>query len=738
MRTLQTLFCGLLAASAVAGDLETARQALHDGVLRSALAAADLAATNAATRSEARLVALEALARLEDDVEIRRRLAAWTDEKGEAFRVWRARAQVRVRDFAQAETTLAAPFSDPTLALSVACLRASMKQASGDAAGALKLIAEAKPEDKAGLAGEDARLLMGELLLRTGEEKKAWPLLAPLAESAERRETKMRAGYALGLSEMEHAAAYTTGVERVRALLRRYPGEALSLAAAPQFAERLLAAGDAAGADDEYRRYLEANPAAAMDATILERRGRAFAMLGRRSEAATAFSRAEQLTTNLALKAEVAFRQGEMLLAEQRYAEAAGCYARSAGYQGGGRPELRFAEADAWDRAGDKATADRIYAELAKTDGPWSAKAKLRLTTELARQGKLDGAIKAYKELVTMTNLLSEAEITEAYLGWGRACYRDYQFKDAAKAFSVVAARNPKLADGVKFLLALCQYGDGKDIDAKASVAALMTTTADATLRAELMLWCAKYEFNHKEYAEAQSHFEMYASLREATAQAEALLWAARCAFALTDYSKAVELATKAATAKATDNAHYGEALLVQGEALMELGRYAEAVQVFDQVALRAAGEASALRASLLRADALYAMGAGDQSRYEAALSAYLALMAETQMSPDRQIEVAFKVGRALEKLHRTGEAMDQYYRGVVLPYSAGVNRGTFFAATSRTFFARAAFALADYHASAGDVKAALNVLGRVVAANIPASEEAQRKISDLKTKGGQ
>ena len=169
MRTLQTLFCGLLAASAVAGDLETARQALHDGVLRSALAAADLAATNAATRSEAQLVALEALARLEDDVEIRRRLAAWTDEKGEAFRVWRARAQVRVRDFAQAETTLAAPFSDPTLALSVACLRASMKQASGDAAGALKLIAEAKPEDKAGLAGEDARLLMGELLLRTGE-----------------------------------------------------------------------------------------------------------------------------------------------------------------------------------------------------------------------------------------------------------------------------------------------------------------------------------------------------------------------------------------------------------------------------------------------------------------------------------------------------------------------------------------------------------------------------------------
>ena len=736
-RALQTILAAFCAATAAAGDLEVARQALNDGVLRSALVAADLAATNAAMRTEARLIALEALARLEDDVEIRRRLSAWPEEKGEAFRFWRARAQVRVRDFAQAEATLAAPFADPTLALPVACLRASIKQAAGDEAGALKLIEAAKPEGKAGLAGEDARLLLGELLARAGDTKKAWPLLAPLAEGAERRETRQRAGYALGFSEMGQAGAYTAGVARVRALLRRYPGTALSLQVAPRFAERLLAAGDAAGAEDEYRRYLEANPAAAADAAILERRGRAFALLGRHAEAASAFSRAEQLSTNLALKAEVAFRQAEMLLAEGRYAEAAAGYARSAGY-GGSRPELQFAEADAWERAGEKAVAAKIYGELAKTDGPWGAKAKLRLATELARQGKFADAIDAYEKLIAQTNLLSEADITETYLGLGRACYRDYRFKDAAKDFKEVAARDPKLADGMQFLLALCLYGEGKDIDAKASVAALMTTTADATLRAELMLWCAKYEFNHKEYAEAQTHFETYASLRKGEPQAaEAQLWAARCAFALTDYSKAVELATRAATSTPADSALYGEALLVQGEALMELGRYAESVQVFDRVTLRAAGETIGLRAALLRADALYAMGAGDQSRYEAAIAAYRALKAEALLSPDRQIEVAYKIGRTMEKLHRTREAMDQYYRNVVLAYSEGVSSGKFFAETTRTFFARCAFALADYYAAAGDMKATLSVLGRVVSANIPASGEAQRKIADIKAKGG-
>ena len=151
-------FCAM-AVGATAGDLAVARQALHDGVWRSALVAADLAATNAAERTSARLIALEALAHLEDDAEIRRRLASWTNETVEAFRYWCARAQVRVGDFRQAHATLAKPFTDQTLALPVACLKASMLAASGDKDEALKVIAAEKPAGKTGLAGEDAQLI---------------------------------------------------------------------------------------------------------------------------------------------------------------------------------------------------------------------------------------------------------------------------------------------------------------------------------------------------------------------------------------------------------------------------------------------------------------------------------------------------------------------------------------------------------------------------------------------------
>ena len=730
--------CAMAVAAVTAGDLEVARQALNDGAWRSALIAADLAATNAAQRTAAHLVSLEALAYLEEDAEIRRRLAAWTDETSEHFRYWRAREQVRVGDFQQAQATLKTPFADPALSLPVACLKAAMLTVSGDKAGALKLLAAEKPvEGIGGLAGEDARLLMGELLAGQGRGAEGRALLASLAVKAERIETRLRAGFLLGLAEMAETSSRTTGVARVRALLRRYPGHRLSLPTARLFADRLLELGDAAGADDEYRRYLEVKPEATTDADVLERRGRALFLLKRYSEAAGAFARAEQATTNGAVRARAAFSQADAFLLDGRYAEAAASYARSAGYGGELAAQARFAEADALERAGQGERAEQLYGALEKEGGGWGAKARLRFAAILTRKGQLAAAIESYSKLVAATNLLSAADVTEAYLGRGRACYHDYRFKDAAADFKVVAARDPQQADGMRFLQALCHYGAGRDVDAMAEAASLMTSTTDPALRADLMLWCAKYEFNQGEYSDARTHFETYASLRTGTpAAAEALLWAARCASELTDYSKAVELATQAANAAANDRAFFVEALLVQGEAIMELGRYAEAVQVFDRAVTQAGEGANAVKAAALKADALYAMGAGNQNCYEEAITAYRALLGGSSLTPDRQIEVAFKIGRALEKLRRTREAMDQYYRHVVLAYSAGLAKGILFGAPARTFFARAAFSHADYDLAAGDLKSAASILKRVAEADVPASDEARRRLAELQ-KGG-
>ena len=168
----------------------------------------------------------------------------------------------------------------------------------------------------------------------------------------------------------------------------------------------------------------------------------------------------------------------------------------------------------------------------------------------------------------------------------------------------------------------------------------------------------------------------------------------------------------------------------------MELGRYAEAVQVFDRAATQAGVGPNAVKAAALKADALYALGAGNLSCYEEAITAYRALLEGSSLTPDRQIEIAFKIGRALEKLRRTREAMDQYYRHVVLAYSAGLAKGILFGAPARTFFARAAFSHADYDRAVGDIKSAVSILKRVVAADVPASDEARRRLAEFQ-KGG-
>ena len=729
----------MVAVIAFGDDLDVARQALADGVWRSALVSADAvsATTNAALRTSARLVSLEALANLEDDAEIRRRLAEWADETSESFRYWRVRSFVRVGDFEQAKSALKDPFSDPTLALPVATLKATILMSLDKPAEALQTMSGLDYRNAKGSVGDDAKLVVAEALCRTGAAGEAREMLAGLANGSERREIRMRAGYLLGFSEMDNASTFTSGVARVRAILRANPGDAISGVAACNLANRLLKEGDAVGAEDEYRRYLEVFPSAAMDPVVIERRAQAFMKMGRNSEAAGGFSRAEQICNKPEDKARLAYLQANAYLAEENYTEAATSFARSASYGGSETDRSLYAQADAIERGGDSARAFELYGALAEKGGVWGEKANLRQITIVARNGQLGEAIDRYTKVIESPGSLSIGDVTEAYLGRGRACYRDYRFKEASADFKIVASRNPEKADGMRFLMALCLYGAGRDKEAKVAAMELMKSTKDESLRADLMLWCAKYEFNHSEYKEAQEHFVEYASYRKDTPLAgDALLWAARCASAQMEYPKAVELATQAANVASSDKILFLESLLVQGEAVMELGRYAEAVQLLDRVARLSENGAIAEKAAMLKADSLYAMGAGDMGRYEEAIAAYRSLQESGSLLPDRKIETSFKIGRALEKLRRTKEAIDQYYRNVVLAYSEETSKGVLLGAPSRTFFSRAAFSVADYHAAAGDMRAVRKMLERIVASDVSAAKEAQRRLDEMNSRG--
>ena len=175
----------------------------------------------------------------------------------------------------------------------------------------------------------------------------------------------------------------------------------------------------------------------------------------------------------------------------------------------------------------------------------------------------------------------------------------------------------------------------------------------------------------------------------------------------------------------------------MQGEALIELARFDEAVLVLERAAAAEGASASdRLRAQTLRADALYAMGADNPSRYAAALDAYRTILFGDILSPSARLVVSFKIARALEKLKRTKEAVDQYYTQVVLAYRDGRRNQVRYDEDARAAFSRAAFRLADEYESGGDDNAALHILELVAGSDIHAAEEARRRIAKLTSKG--
>ena len=89
--------------------------------------------------------------------------------------------------------------------------------------------------------------------------------------------------------------------------------------------------------------------------------------------------------------------------------------------------------------------------------------------------------------------------------------------------------------------------------------------------------------------------------------------------------------------------------LFIQGRALIELARFDEAVLVLERVAKdESTPKDVQFKAQMLKADALFAMGADNPVRYHSALDAYRTLQLGADVSPSQKISIAFKKARRL------------------------------------------------------------------------------------------
>ncbi len=654
---------------------------------------------------------------------------------------------------------------------------------SDDKSAVNVLISEKAIEAKGGL-GDSARLLAADIYSRSGdvsEAEKLWQqiisggtnaserafiqascslanmmlakgdtaLAVQCASNAANRATSPRyrrlAGYALGFCELDIPEKRAQGRTRIRALVREYPDAEESRVAQLKLADTLLAKGENKAAIDEYRLYLEIYPDSSVDAHVLEGRGWAFLQMGRSTEAIGMFARAAQVATNELVRSRCVFKQADALASEGRYLEAARVYdeVKDASL----REKAQFNEADSFLHAGQEAKAYEIFSNIMSEGGEYAVKAALRVAVNYSTAGKTDDALAIYQKILDgekNKKQLDNATKAEVFLGRGKAFYRAYRFREASEDFQKVAELNGGVSDKMHFFMALCMFGEGRDEESKAAAEAVLKVAKDEQLRTDIVLWLAKYAFNHGDYLVAEKGFiDSAKAVKDGLKCAQALVLAARSAAALADYTKAIELVTEAvnnlpAAMKEANAANpiYPEALILQGEALMELARFDEAVLVFERASLALPGTDFARKASVMKADSLYAMGADNEARYKSALESYRAALRDENISPSVRVSVSYKIGRTLEKLRMYEEAMDQYYANVVNVFEDGRRDGVWFDAAARSAYVRAAFALADHYESRGENLQAVRVLQLVVASGVPASDEARKRIRRLKEKG--
>ena len=688
-----------------AGELDVAREALRDGLW-------EIARTHAAKveGDAAKLVILESYAREGRWEDALKTLDSWAGTSGDGFTYYRALALVETGRRAEAARVLdAGRMADGEYRLLEARLRARIAMAEGDAAGALKILREsgfAEADDEARMAAadilsaagkrEEAERIWREITAKTNAAERVFTMAAVnlgdravLRAAYDRAKTpafRRLAGLRCGIASIAAPATFAEGAEIIRALVKDAPDTEGAKDAYLMLADGYLAAGDAASAADCYAFALETWPDAAFVTAVQEGRGWALRKLGRGAAAAEAFAKAEEVAKTDADRARTAMELGDTLSEIGRGEEALAKY----------RLVL--------DRYPATAAGEKLKVQMRLRDLESRGR-------ELIRAADFDGALAVFAELTALApERKARADYYRMLCHFGKMYGPDQRGQDYENEREAVRRQAREI------------MGDA---------------AADAGLRAQTTLWLAKFEYNNRRWAEARRLFLDYAEQAPKSEQApSALTWAARAAFAANDFAAAIEIVSKLAE-NSPDSPERLQAYTVQAEALVELSRFDEAVLVLDRAALvENAPAGDRLRAQLLRADALFAMGADNAARYREALDAYRALRLGESLPPELQLVVSLKIARTLEKLKRTEEAFDQYYSEVIVPYRKGRREGVRYDEETRAAFARAAFRLADELERRGRDFQAMNVLELVRESDVPASVEAAKRIARIQAKG--
>ncbi len=489
-------------------------------------------------------------------------------------------------------------------------------------------------------------------------------------------------------------------------------------------------------ATQEYQFYLETFKPPEGRLAAFKGRGLALWELQRYAESAVMFEKAAGLETDplkgeplLIKAADALFANAQYKLAETAYENIITKYPSSPM-----SPQVLYQLAECLARQTLRREAEGRFRELVRTtpSNPLAERALMRIAEMKEEQGPafVREALAAYVELMSVYP--TGALFAEALHRHGLAAYQMGEIDIALNDFSRVVKDFPgsRVAPQADFMRGWALYMRGQEEESLKVCKTFVERYPDSEWTPGVIFWIGEYAFNHGRYADAEVQFIKLADKSPQDPLADqSLIWAGRAAMMQKEYLRAVEVLARMTRTYATSS-HMAEARFLQGDALSELGEFSRAILVFDELIEKFPNSPLVSAAWGRRGDCQFTLGATDPKRYSEAITSYRSVSKSQGTTFDLDLQAEYKIGRCLDKMGKFQEAFEQYYTRVVCRYLADNSKDS----AAMVWFTKAAFSAADILELEKDWKRAIKVLERVEGAQIPSSDDARKRIEQIRS----
>lgn len=500
-----------------------------------------------------------------------------------------------------------------------------------------------------------------------------------------------------------------------------------------RIADQLLERGSYSLAHEEYQRFLEVftDGAGRGLATL----GKAWSLFGleRYSESAEYFEQALTLVDEEPLLQEALIKLGDSCFSSQQYQKSAEVYrtflVRFPSSDNAVNVRFQLAESLARLERVEDAVKELRAIEQEAVKESQARLAALRVAELWQRGGHMSRAVKAYNWI--LEKYPDREAQAQAISGRAAVRYSQGKFYEALDDLDRIGGEfaDTGYAEQALAMSVWCQYLSGRDEVALQLASDFIDQYADSALAPQIQFWKAEYRYNRDEFQEAEALFMLLAERYQDHELADdALFWAGRSAFEQKEYQKAVAM-YKELIENFPESTKRAEARFAQGDALSKLGEFAGAIQTFEEIIQQFPDHYLVDEARGRIGDCHFTLGGQDPARYRDSLDAYVTIISRGRASAEMMQQAQYKIGRCYEKLGDSEQALS-YYVQVVYGYMDSAHSGS---VVSSVWFSRAAFAAADLLENEGRLKEAANLYKRVVAAQVPAAEDARSRLQKLR-----